>query len=182
MSNRILAFFSVILLSAISLLSPGFESQASPVITQSQSHPALPLDQTSVDCFDSLLRDHQERERYKGITVNPHPAAKGAELVIQNRIAGLLSQEDFVPEFRIQRFLWIPERAETTITGWQGDILNVRPTPQGFLVDLRVIPRHDGNVGLHTSDYTVETYNYINGSLHYINSTSPRNPGVITFN
>lgn len=180
MPHRILLVFSGVLLIAASTLSLSFESQASQPRTQARSRPVPLSGQTDEGRYDSLMRDHLEGMRYKGIHVNPHPAAKGAELEIQNSIARLISRLDFVPEFRIQQFRWIPERAGTTITGWQGDILNVRRTSQGILVDLRVIPRMYGS-SLHTSDYTVETYLYTNGKLHHINSTRPLEGGVTTW-
>jgi hypothetical protein len=143
----------------------------------------IPPHLSSEAYWQASQRAQQERERYKGITVNPHPQALGATHTFQMNICKLISKLDFVPDARLQRFRWIPQEMNTPITGWKAIILDTAPAADGVLVRIKVTPRHDGNGGFHAPNaFTIESYVLKNNQISYIGLEGPASRGIIIFN
>jgi hypothetical protein len=136
---------------------------------------------------EALARDlakiQEERERYKGITVKPHPEAAGDIRDVHKSVAASLMKSDFVPPERLQRFQWIPQEMRTPITGWDATILSAAPIPGGIVVKMKVYPKHDGDAGFHApNDYLIETYKVSGGTVKYVGSEGPPSRGILIFN
>lgn len=126
----------------------------------------------------NLEMDRQKAERCRGLSVEPHPEAKGDERATQERIADLLSRQDYVPAHRVEHFRWIPEQMGMTIAGWRGRIVETARAPGGVLVKVKITPI----AGLGTSDHTLESYLSTNdGRLVHVASEGAPSRGVITF-
>ncbi len=125
----------------------------------------------------NLAVERQKSEQYRGLSVEPHPAASGQAFVVQERIANLLGRLDYVPAHRVEHFRWIPEMG-MTISGWRGQIVETAPAPNGIRVTVKVKPI----VALGTKDYTLESYLYTDGRLVHFASEGAPSRGVTTFN
>lgn len=156
------------------------DSKAAPKRIQSRPRS---LNRMTREAYDrDVVRARQESERYRGLLVMPHPAAKGEALVFQEQIGSLMMKSDFVPDKRVQGFRWIPTEIGRTITGWQGNIMDVTPGPEGMVVTMRVVPRMDGYGKYHTTAYAVERYLFTKGRIIYLDSEGPNDRGIEIIN
>lgn len=132
---------------------------------------------------EASAKAQQERERYKGITVKPHPQALGANLTAQSKLAALIASKDYIPEARRERFRWISDEMRTPITGWDATIVGTVPNDNGVLVKIKVSPKHEGDVGFHAPDeFLFESYLVSGNQIKYLGSEGPPRRGVVVFN
>ena len=133
----------------------------------------------------AALQVSRQREalRYRGLSVEPQPEAEGPELERQERICGLLSKLDFVPDNRLERFRWIGVHGGV-ITGWEGEIQEARAVPGGLVVTMKVYPRHTAGGLAAVDGHAVEQYLYSGGRLRFLGSVEVEDgrPKVFAFN
>jgi hypothetical protein len=129
---------------------------------------------------ENLAAEQAASQRYEGLTVTPHPDAKGENLRVQREVAAVLTRLDFIPAHRAERFRWLEEELQTKITGYRSQILETAPIPGGVRVKLEVRPTNRS--GLSSSDHTIEYYDYANGQIEHRGSEAPASRGVVTWN
>ena len=124
-----------------------------------------------------LLHDADANSRlqaptYRGLTVAPHPLARGQVLQLHKRIADVMATNDFVPHERMRRFSWYEDAHPAKIIGWKAAILDAEPTPAGVLVKTKV--EFIGSMKtLYTDDHMIEYYMFRDGRLDYLKSEEP---------
>jgi len=128
---------------------------------------------------ENLAAQQATSQRYEGLTVKPHPDAKGENLRVQLEVAAVLTRLDYVPAHRAQRFRWIEEEFQTKITGYRADIVEIEPNQGGVRVKLKVRPTYHST--LRSGDHTIEYYDYANGQIELRGSEAPPSRGVVLF-
>lgn len=138
----------------------------------------------SREAYDrAIVAAQRERERYKGITVKPHPQALGVTLDNHKRIGAIVEKADFVPAARLQRFRWVVDEMHTPITGWHATILDAAPVKGGFTVTIKVTPKHDGNGSFYApNDYMIESYAVSAKGVQFLGWQAPATRGVVVIN
>jgi hypothetical protein len=120
------------------------------------------------------IEPEEVRLRWRGTAINPNPKAQRGELTLQKEIAARLSQHDFVPNVRVAHFRWL-DKHPVKVVGWMGRIESTKQTPDGVMVQVRILPnmvRSDGTIKLH-ADHFKETYLFANGVLQFVGWEDP---------
>ncbi len=151
---------------------------------QSAAAPTLQmLMQTNEEDYSQQVASYRaEAERYKGIRVSIDEGLKVVSAPQLKLIATIMEDADFVPTQRLQRFSWIEEHQGTKISGWNATIVEAGPADGSMLVKFKVSPRHEGNAGLMTTDYTLETYMISLSGAQFLQVEFPTTPRIVTFN
>ncbi len=124
-----------------------------------------------------LAKSRAEARRYKGLLI----VARQGDLGIPKGVASVLQDLDFVPQERIDRFRWVVEEMDAPITGWNGYVETATPVIGGFVVDLKIYPRHDTNNFFAPGEYTIERYEIIGKNVRHLGSEAPPKRGIIVF-
>lgn len=117
-----------------------------------------------------------ELQRYKGMVAKANPDATGEAKQIQQHVIDLLNQKDFQAPGREEYYQPDFANSKWKITGWSGKILEMRPSPDGMLVRVKVQPIHSGGNSVTFIHYLVEDYCFSNGDLQYIKTEPPSMP------
>lgn len=118
------------------------------------------------------------------LDVVPDPEAEDEEREWQTEVATRISIQaelaGYVPAERLRHFAWINSGTYPPVTGWQGTIQEMRPTPAGLLVRMQVRPDFPGT--FMTTVHTVESFLIVDGvvSPMAIEPPDPSKPRVIS--
>ncbi len=129
---------------------------------------------------DILNEARAELRRYRGVKVDRtdfdgHPRGPALE-----QVASRLEADDFVPDRRAEHFAWLADY-KGVLTGWTARIIDMKATPMGTLVFVRITPQHTGGVD-RINDYVDEQYLFRNGRLEFQGLEEAQGPFVTTFN
>lgn len=117
------------------------------------------------------LEQQRKRSTWLGTKITPHPEAVGGELALQKQAAALLARLDPLPAARVGHFAWC-ERYPLAYRGWTGSIERMTPSPAGWLIQVRIRPKFVSQ-NVRMSDCFVETYEFSQGDLTYVEGTGP---------
>lgn len=123
-------------------------------------------------------RDVQQIERMttnRGTRVSEATARELGYPEQRRMIAGAIHELDFTPAPRRAHFAWCLEDEKFNVVGWDALFTAIEPSRDGgWVVELHVRPHFEQRGGiLHSQEYCVERYKFLNGQLQFIPAEHP---------
>jgi hypothetical protein len=129
----------------------------------------------SAETLAEIEQQLMHRFDYVGCRVLPSPDAPQSQAKLQLEIAEAFAKQDSPPPERLKSFEWCLSDPRLTCTGWSGVIRHVSEVRNAWQVTVRISPRINGSHGnvTFTPDYCVETWEYADGELSFVESERP---------
>jgi hypothetical protein len=123
---------------------------------------------------DYVERTRLENLRYKGTKMIPSRAAPADERALQEEISAAFNAQDPQPPVRAQQFAAWLNHATYKVVLWRGEITKLEVSPDGSatvtVVIAILICTPEGSTTTFTFDHAIETWQYKDGKLTFVES------------
>lgn len=156
---------------ATNAVGRGFEPAEQQVAPQVHAEPPFQLSQ---EVKDEIERNRLENLTYKGTKMIPSRSAPADELALQEEISAAFNAQDPQPPVRAKQFAPWLNHATYKVVLWRGEITKLEVSPDGSatvtVVIAIMIATPEGSTTTFTFDHAIETWQYKDGKLTFVES------------